>query len=127
VNHPTLLSIANYPLKIVAGEWMTYVEAMASTIELYEYSTAITAGTDILSHLDSDLRSLEAWGRRHMQFMTKLRYIIKFLKFHVASEIEPGGYPTMIEDYEQTITMVGTYGNRMASMIPVVTSLVVEF
>lgn len=106
---------------------MTYVEAMASTIELYEYSTAITAGTDILSHLDSDLRSLEAWGRRHMQFMTKLRYIIKFLKFHVASEIEPGGYPTMIEDYEQTITMVGTYGNRMASMIPVVTSLVVEF
>jgi hypothetical protein len=123
-DNPTLLSIANYPLRIVAGEWMAYVAVMSSSIKLYEYSTAITAGTDILSHLDSDLRSLEAWGRRQMQNMAKLRCIIRFLNFHVTSEVEPGEYAAMIKDYEHLTAMVDTYGNRMASMTPVVTSLV---
>ncbi|KAH9209565.1 hypothetical protein DL95DRAFT_413755 [Leptodontidium sp. 2 PMI_412] len=123
-DHPTLLSIANYPLRIVAGEWKVYVEVMSSSIKLHEYSTAITAGTNILTHLDSDLRSLETWGRRQMQNVAKLRHIIRFLNFHMASEIEPGEYAALVEDYEHIITMIDTYGNRMASMIPVVASLV---
>jgi hypothetical protein len=121
---PTLLSIANYPLRIVAGEWMAYVAVMSSSIKLYEYSTAITAGTDILRHLDSDLHSLEVWGRRQMQTMIKLRYIIRFINFRITSEVEPREYAAMIKDYEHIASMADTYGNRMASMIPVVTSLV---
>ncbi|KAL5313483.1 hypothetical protein ACEPPN_019216 [Leptodophora sp. 'Broadleaf-Isolate-01'] len=97
---------------------------MSSSIKLHEYSTAITAGTNILTHLDSDLRSLETWGRRQMQNVAKLRHIIRFLNFHIASEIEPGEYAALVEDYEHIITMIDTYGNRMASMIPVVASLV---
>lgn len=56
--------------------------------------------------------------------MVKLYYIIRFLKFHITSEVEPGEYAAIIKDYEHITTMVDTYSNRMASMIPVVTSLV---
>lgn len=37
--NPDLLSLAYYPLKIVAAEWVCYVEVLRHRIKQYEYST----------------------------------------------------------------------------------------
>jgi hypothetical protein len=63
-DQPTLLSLTYYPLKIAAAEWVSYVAVMSHSIKQFEYSTEATFEEHGLRKIDSDLRSLEVWGRR---------------------------------------------------------------
>lgn len=121
---PTLLSLAYYPLKIVAAEWVSYVAVMSNSIKQYEYSTDGPVGTEGLTKLDSDLRSLEAWGRRCLQTSYKLHAVINFLIHRVSKAPDLEQYSLLIEDYEHIAAMVDTYGRRLENMVPVVTSVV---
>ena len=125
--NPTLLSLAYYPLRIIAAEWVTYVETMSHSVKTYEYSIGGPADLRSLSKLDSDLSSLQVWGRRCMQTTHKLNTILRFLRtscmgYSAGPAMEP--YSLLIEDYEYLCVMVNMYGRRLENMVPVVTSVV---
>lgn len=123
--NPTLFSLTYYPLKIIAAEWVIYVEIMSNSVKTYEYSLGMPADLWNLSKLDSDLSSLQVWGRRCMQTTYKLNLILQFLRTSTDTP-RPNmeRYALLIEDYEYLRAMVHLYGNRLESMVPVVTSIV---
>jgi hypothetical protein len=120
---PTLLSLAYYPLKISAAEWVSYVAVMSNSIKQYEYTTEAPHQRDGLRKIDSDLRSLEVWGRRCLQTTSKLRFAIDFLQHRTNHNPDLAEYTLMIRDFEHISALVDTYGRRLESMVPVVTSV----
>jgi Mg2+ and Co2+ transporter CorA len=103
---------------------MNYVAVMSNSIKQYKYSTEAFDMKDGLQELDSNLRSLEAWDRRCIQTMHKLRSIITFIKQRTSDTSELELYSPIIEDYEYITEMVNTYGRRLETMVPVLTSVV---
>ena len=78
VNGPTLVSLSYYPLKVVAAEWMIYLEVLYHSTNEYEYnSSAISAPMKKLAVLYTDLYALQKWARRNMAPSHKLRYGIE--------------------------------------------------
>jgi hypothetical protein len=122
---PTLLELAYYPLKIVAAEWVVYVEVMHNSIQ-YEYSTETFSKNRGLEKLDSDLYSLQVWGVRIIQTMHKLDSVIRFVKSRTAMDSkdpkeEP--YGLLVRDYEHIASMVRIRGRRLENTVPIVTSV----
>jgi hypothetical protein len=124
VHSPSLLSMTYCPLKIVAAEWVRYVNVLSLCIKHYEYSTGTELGTEVLAKLDSDLRDLQAWVRRCMQTVQKLQSVINFVELRATSAENEESYNMLVEDYKYIISMVRVYGRRLEAMIPFVTSLV---
>jgi len=126
-NGPELLSLAYYPLKIVAAEWNCYVGALLHSIKQYEYS-AERSQPPVTNHgltkLDSDLRALQKWGRRCIQTLHKIDAVIRFVKGRNTPELDRQAYDSIVEDYEYIGGMVGTYARRLEVMVQVTTSLV---
>ncbi|CZR51307.1 uncharacterized protein PAC_01182 [Phialocephala subalpina] len=120
---PTLLSLAYYPLKISAAEWVSYVAVMSNSIKQYEYTTEAPHQRDGLRKIDSDLRSLEVWGRRCLQTTSKLRSVIDFLQHRTKANQDLEEYTLLIRDFEHVAALVDTYGRRLEIMVPVVTSV----
>ncbi|KAF8849818.1 hypothetical protein BDZ45DRAFT_548645, partial [Acephala macrosclerotiorum] len=120
---PTLLSLTYYPLKISAAEWVNYVAVMSNSIKQYEYTTEAPSQRDELRRIDSDLRSLEVWGRRCLQTTSKLQSAIEFLQRRVNSGPDIEAYRLLIRDFEHIAALVDTYGHRLEIMVPVVTSV----
>lgn len=82
-NAPSLLPIRYYPLRIMAAEWISYIEAMRTSIKRHEYSNDKSAHGQNLATLDSDLRSLQIWDRRFMKTTHKLHSVIKFVETRI--------------------------------------------
>jgi len=122
-DQPTLLSLTYYPLKIAAAEWVSYIAVMSHSIKQFEYSTEATFEEHGLRKIDSDLRSLEVWGRRCLQTSSKLQSAITFLKYQTNGATELEDYSLMIRDFENIADLVTTYGRRLEIMVPVVTSI----
>ncbi|CAG8981825.1 hypothetical protein HYALB_00013754 [Hymenoscyphus albidus] len=125
---PTLLSLAYYPLKITAADWVIYIEARSNIIKQYEYSTEATpgptsAGQKRLTTIDSDLRALQVWGRRSLKTLSKLRSGLRFLKYRT-KDVQEDEYLTLIDDYEHLISMVNIYRHRLETLVPLLTSVV---
>lgn len=120
---PSLLSLTYYPLKIVAAEWVSYVEMMSHSIKQYEYTTQSHFKKHGLIRLDSDLRSLEVWGRRCLRTSSKLRFALQFLRHRTGDSPELEAYALLIQDFELIADFVDKYGRRLESMVPVVTSI----
>ncbi|KAF2642083.1 hypothetical protein P280DRAFT_517079 [Massarina eburnea CBS 473.64] len=126
--NPTLESLAYYPLKIVASEWVKYVAVMQHCMKTYEYQG------DHLPDLDqfnTDLRELQSWRRRSMVSQQKIRAIVRHLKarsLHSQNGMT-SGFDTgfLIEDFEIICTNLEDAGSRLENMLPVVTSLVQIF
>ena len=67
VNRPTLGSLSYYPLKMVAAEWMTYLEVIYHSTKQYEYvPTTKTPPMEQLATLYNDLSALQKWSRRNI-------------------------------------------------------------
>ncbi|KUJ22897.1 uncharacterized protein LY89DRAFT_777916 [Mollisia scopiformis] len=120
---PTLLSLSYYPLKIAAAEWVSYISVMSNSIKQFEYTTEAPSQKDGLQKIDSDLRSLETWGRRCLQTSSKLQAALDFLKHHTKDNSGLEQYSMMIQDFEHIMGLVYTYGHRLEIMVPVVTSV----
>jgi Mg2+ and Co2+ transporter CorA len=121
---PSILSLAYYPLRIVAAEWVSYVEVLSHSIKQFEYSTEASTESEALAKLDLDLCTLEVWGRRSMQTLYKLRSVIRFIQSRNKTGPAQEEYTLIVEDYRHIVTMVEAFGRRLEAMIPVVTSLV---
>lgn len=119
---PSIESLAYYPLRIVAAEWVKYVAVMQHCIKRYEYRG------DQLPHLDqfnTDLRELQGWRRRSMASQQKVRAIIRRLKARRScGENDRDCLDHLIEDFEVINDNIRNAGRRLENMLPVVTSLV---
>lgn len=120
--NPTLQSLAFYPLRIVAAEWVKYVAVMHYCLKQYEYGNERPGE---LERLDRSLRELQSWRRRSMLSQQKVQSVIRLLKPRIASNWN--GEPSLqnlIADFEFISTKIEDHGRRLESMLPVVTSLV---
>ena len=125
VNDSTLISLSYYPLKVVAAEWMTYLEVLYHSIEKYEYDlSAVSASIEKLAVLYIDLHALQKWGRRNMTSSHKLRYVIEFLKHRNNDDRDKEFVIQLIEDYEHIASTIGIYGHRLEVTVSIVTSLI---
>jgi hypothetical protein len=118
--NPTLRSLAYYPLRIVAAEWVKYVEVMQHCIKLYEYK-----GNELpdLDKFNKDLRELQGWRLRTLNSQQKVGSVIRKLKSLSFGEGDTMTDP-LLEDYEVINSNIQGAGARLENMLPVVTSLV---
>ncbi|MCJ1303778.1 hypothetical protein MMC08_006589 [Hypocenomyce scalaris] len=122
---PTLLSLAYYPLKIVAAEWMNYMAVMSHSIKHYEYSLEDLPGLFQESgRLAADLRALQTWRRRIMSTQHKIQSVVRFIKFHSTKDLDVDCWSFLVDDYNHLANIVDECGRRFENMLPVVTSLV---
>lgn len=117
---PGLPSLAYYPLKIVAAEWMKYTTIMYRAVKQFEYSTSVTNVREELEKLNKDLRALQKWRRRYMASERKIKAILTMLDAHPPSSDSS----SLAEDYNSILATIVDLGRRLESMVPVVTSLV---
>ena len=125
IQDPPILSLACYPLRIVASEWMNYIAVMRFSIKEYEYSHDEAPGLiHQLNKLNEDLQSLQRWRRRGMSSRAKIRNTTRFLKVNLKSDENSELWSSLIEDYEHIAVQLDEHSLRMESMLPVVASLV---
>ena len=61
--NPSLLSLSNHPLRIIAGEWMVYLQVLYHSPKQYEFkSDTIPVALEQINILYADLFSLQEWG-----------------------------------------------------------------
>jgi Mg2+ and Co2+ transporter CorA len=122
--NPTLLSLMYYPLKIVAAEWVVYLELFNRLIRQYEYSREEHVQSQSFTRLDSDLRAMQAWIRRCTQTGVKLQFAVMFIQSRSLSEAEKQAYELLSEDYQHLAAMVRRYSDLLETKIQVATSMV---
>jgi hypothetical protein len=118
---PSIQSLAYYPLKIVAAEWVKYIAIMQHCIKLYEYE-----GSQLnLDKFNMDLRELQGWRRRSMISQRKLRTVVRHLELHFSRNPQHvASIKGILEDYTHINSDIEDVGRRLENMLPVVTSLV---
>lgn len=121
-NDPTIQSLAYFPLRIVAAEWVKYTEVMYDCIKRFEYQ-----GSQLpkLDDLNTDLRELQSWRRRTLRSQQKCKAIIRKLKAFKSTDTEhDAAMSTLIDDYEAIDENIKVAGRTLENVLPVVTSLV---
>jgi len=118
---PSIQSLAYYPMRIVAAEWVKYIAVMQHSIKLYEYE-----GSHLdLSKFNMDIRELQGWRRRSMMSLKKVGVVIRHLKSHTSStQSHTTSVANILEDYVVISEDIENAGRRLENMLPVVTSLV---
>lgn len=119
---PSLESLAYYPLRIVAAEWVKYVAVMQHCVKMYEYRGDRLPS---LEQFNMDLKELQGWRRRSMMSQQKVRSVIRQLKSRQSLESKGQSYlQHLIEDFEVINYNIKHAGRTLENMLPVVTSLV---
>ncbi|KAF2127781.1 hypothetical protein P153DRAFT_387515 [Dothidotthia symphoricarpi CBS 119687] len=119
---PTIQSLAYYPLKIVAAEWVKYHAVMRHCIKQYEYR-----GNQLpdLDKFNADLRELQGWQRRSTISQEKIKLVIRNLRSQNSlGSRSCAAMDHVIKDFEVINSNIETAGARLENMLPVVTSLV---
>ena len=99
IKNPTLLSLSYYPLKVIAAEWMTYLELMYHSIKLYEYFPGnVQLAMGQIDILTADIHALQQWTRRCMATAHKIHYVIDFLKHRVTEKEDMQPSALLTED-----------------------------
>jgi hypothetical protein len=120
--NPTLQSLAYYPLRIVAAEWVKYVAVMSFCLIRYEYGND---GLPKIEKLNTILLELESWQRRSLLSQQKVQSVLRQLRSRIGSELnDKSSLQSLIVDFEFISANIEDYGRRLESMLPVVTSLV---
>ncbi|EKG16330.1 Mg2+ transporter protein CorA-like/Zinc transport protein ZntB [Macrophomina phaseolina MS6] len=122
---PSLIHLAYYPLRIVAGEWVSYLTVMHHSIKQYEYTiSGLSQLLNELDRLNSDLRSLQSWRRRSMSSQQKLRLVVRFIRQSDGSSGFPGLLDLVAQDFDSLARSVEDFGQRFERVLPIVTSMV---
>lgn len=74
---PTIQSLAYYPLRIIAAEWVKYVAVMHECLRGHEQRDE---GDPALTHFDTRLQELQSWRRQTMLSQPKVRSILRLLQ-----------------------------------------------
>lgn len=124
-NTPTLVSLSQYPLRIVAAEWMVYLQVMYHSTKHYEFTPGtISAALEQISVLYADLSGLQKWARRNMATSYKLRYVIDFLRVNTIYDQDAGLKTLLLRDFNHIASTAELYSSRLNEMVPIVTSLI---
>ena len=124
----TILELAYHPLRMVAADWMIYLEVVFLNIKLFEYSSRIVpAALERIAVLHADISTLQAWLRRCMSTTQKIRYVLRTLRCHAPKDTKESDCAALIEDYEEISSLVETYNHRLETTISVATSLIQAF
>jgi Mg2+ and Co2+ transporter CorA len=123
---PSLLSLAYYPLKIIAGEWMNYAAVMSFSIKRYEYTVEdLPILFPELDKLNSDLRTLQSWRRRSIASRNKIASVARFLHSHRPKSPHTDElWTSLVDDYEHIDANIKEYSYRLENMLPIVTAVV---
>ncbi|KAF2691303.1 hypothetical protein K458DRAFT_455660 [Lentithecium fluviatile CBS 122367] len=121
---PSLPSLAYYPLKMIAAEWIKYIGIMYRAVKQFEYSTSVTNIRDEIDKLNADMRALQRWRRRSMASEEKITAVIRMLEARGTGLPFSGDLASLIEDYQHILATVQKFGRHLETMLPVVTSLV---
>lgn len=122
---PSVLSIAYYPLRIIAAEWIKYVEIMRQSVKQYEYQiNNIPNLAKMLERFDSDLKALQSWRRRTISTRHKLDSIIHFVTMARHGSVDDETADLLLRDYRHLEAAVARHGQLLEMMLPVLTSLV---
>ena len=125
VKNPTLFSLSYYPLKMIAAEWMTYLELMYHSIKLYEYFPGnVQLAMGQIDILIADISALQQWTRRCMATAHKIRYVIDFLKYRVTEKEDIESSALITEDYKHIGLSIDTYIRRLEGLVSIATSLI---
>ena len=125
VTCPSLFSLSYYPLKMIAAEWMTYLELMYHSIKQYEYSPSnAQPAMRQITLLNADIYALQQWTRRCMATAHKIRYIVDFLRYRVTKEEDMECSALLTEDYKQIALRIDAYSHRSGGLISIATSLI---
>ena len=123
VAEASVLSISYYPFRIIAAEWVKYVEVMSLSVKQYEYQIDDIPDLVQLERFDSDLKALQSWRRRTVSTRHKLDNIILFIT-DARNAFDSQISELLLGDYKYLATEVDRYGRLLQSMLLVVTSLV---
>ena len=123
VDCPTLLSLSSYPLRMIAAEWMTYLELMYHSIKQYEYSpdTALAALGQI-NVLSADMHTLDQWARRSIASTNKIRHVIEYLNYRLTKEDDIEHAAILVNDYKHIAFGLDTYSRRLEALVSIATS-----
>ena len=122
---PSLFSLSYYPLKIIAAEWMTYLELMYHSFKQYEYSRSNgQLAIEQITLLNADIYALQQWTRRCMASAHKIRYVIDFLEHRVTKEEDLKCSALLTEDYKHIVLSIDTYSHRLEGLKSIATSLI---
>ncbi len=125
INDPSLISLSYYPLRIIAAEWMTYMDYISLITNKYErIPNDFRPLTNQLAILYADLSSLQQWNRRSLATTRKLRYVISFLNQRGSMDEDRESCAQLIEDYEHIASLNHLYSLRLDGIVSVVTSLI---
>ena len=126
VDCPTLLSLSSYSLRMVAAEWMLYVELMYHGIKSYEYSSENTlAALGQITVFSADMQSLSKWARRCIASKNKIRYVIEYLNHRAITEQDDMKHTAMlIRDYNHIASGIDVYSRRLEALVPIAASLI---
>ena len=119
------VSLAFFPLKIVAAEWNTYTLILRGSIREFEYRNRKgSSPLEQVDRLNSNLEILQTWRRRSLSSRQKLEGILRWIE---VQEEERGinNYSSAVrEDYQQITHRLDNGGKLLENMLPVMTSII---
>ncbi|KAL8712684.1 MAG: hypothetical protein Q9220_003216 [cf. Caloplaca sp. 1 TL-2023] len=125
LQQPSLASVAYYPLKIIAAEWMIYLEVVHRLVKKYEYRPdSFPLALEQVSILNADLYALQRWSRQNMGTAHKIRSVITFLKHQKSKDDPTKSNVSLTEDYEHILSCIDVYNHRIELTVSIVASLI---
>lgn len=122
---PSLLSLSSYPLRMIAAEWLVYVELMYHSVKKYEYSSnTALAAVEQIDVLSADIHALNQWARRRISSKNKIRHVIEYLDYCTKIADHADHATELLEDYQHIAQDIDTYGHRLEALVATATSLV---
>lgn len=123
--NPTIQSLAYYPLRIIAAEWVKYIAVMQECLVSHEYRADDISA---LAKFEMRLRELQSWRRRTLLSQRKIQSILSQLNSWKAEN--PNDTPLLqplIIDYQYISLRISECGQMLEHTVPTVTSAVQIF
>ncbi len=125
VNCLSLFSFSYYPLKMIAAEWMTYLELIYHSMKQYECSPGNTQpAMKQIELLNANIYALQQWSRRCLATAHKMHYVIDFLRYRVTKDEDMEYSAMLIGDYDQIASSIDAYNHRFDALVSIATSLI---
>lgn len=123
--NPTIQSLAYYPLRIIAAEWVKYVDVMQECLISHEYRADDISA---LGKFEMRLRELQSWRRRALLSQRKVQSIlIRLESWKAANPNDTPLLQPLIIDYQHISHHIDECARLLETTVPTVTSAVQIF
>lgn len=123
--NPTIQSLAYYPLRIIAAEWVKYIAVMNTCLVNHEYRPDKGSA---LGKFEMSLRELQSWRRRSIISQRKIQSILSRLEsWKAKNPNDTALLQPLITDYQYISLRIDEYGRMLENTVSTVTSAVQIF